>query len=225
MNFNDKLQKLRKDKGLSQEALAELVNVSRQAVAKWELGGTYPDIDNLITLSEIFKVSIDKLLKPSDECSLNTDSTSELESSELLIKFLCKAKKATYAGKGPKSPSSRPNSHDLQYEEDNLLYIDTFLGGESFSGEEGLWVDLTPVWSMNYMGRVLSEEFSGSFLKEVLSLVPEDNPYRGPIVYENDDYKYHCIVNGSFEWFNGYEEIFYKDKKVFECMFHGGLIK
>ena len=38
MNFNDKLQKLRKDKGLSQEALAELVNVSRQAVAKWELG-------------------------------------------------------------------------------------------------------------------------------------------------------------------------------------------
>ncbi|MDU6340785.1 MAG: DUF5680 domain-containing protein [Clostridium sp.] len=225
MNFNDKLQKLRKDKGLSQEALAELVKVSRQAVAKWELGGTYPDIDNLITLSEIFKVSIDKLLKPSDECSLNTDSTSELESSELLIKFLCKAKKATYAGKGPKSPSSRPNSHDLQYEEDNLLYIDTFLGGESFSGEEGLWVDLTPVWSMNYMGRVLSEEFSGSFLKEVLSLVPEDNPYRGPIVYENDDYKYHCIVNGSFEWFNGYEEIFYKDKKVFECMFHGGLIK
>lgn len=225
MNFNDKLQKLRKDKGLSQEALAELVNVSRQAVAKWELGSSYPDIDNLITLSEIFKVSIDKLLKPSDECSLNTDNTSELESSELLIKFLCRAKKATYAGKGPKSPSSRPNSHDLKYTEDNLLYIDTFLGGESFAGEEGLWIDLTPVWSMNYMGRVLSEEFSGSFLKEVLALVPEDNLYRGPIVYENGDYKYHCIVNGSFEWFNGYEEIFYKDKKVFECMFHGGLIK
>ena len=55
--------------------------------------------------------------------------------------------------------------------------------------------------------------------------MPEDNPYRGPIVYENGDYKYHCIVNGSFEWFNGYEEIFYKDKKVFECMFHGGLVK
>ncbi len=225
MNFNDKLQKLRKDKGLSQEALAELVNVSRQAVAKWELGCSYPDIDNLITLSEIFKVSIDKLLKPSDECLLNTDNTSEFESSELLIKFLCRAKKATYAGKGPKSPSSRPNSHDLQYNEDNLLYIDTFLGGESFAGEECLWIDSTPVWSMNYMGRVLSEEFSGSFLKEVLSLVPEDNPYRGPIVYENGDYKYHCIVNGSFEWFNGYEEIFYKDKKVFECMFHGGLVK
>ena len=225
MNFNDKLQKLRKDKGLSQEALAELVNVSRQAVAKWELGCSYPDIDNLITLSEIFKVSIDKLLKPSDECSLNTDNTSEFESSELLIKFLCRAKKATYAGKGPKSPSSRPNSHDLQYNEDNLLYIDTFLGGESFAGEECLWIDSTPVWSMNYMGRVLSEEFSGSFLKEVLSLVPEDNPYRGPIVYENGDYKYHCIVNGSFEWFNGYEEIFYKDKKVFECMFQGGLVK
>lgn len=225
MNFNDKLQKLRKDKGLSQEALAELVNVSRQAVAKWELGCSYPDIDNLITLSEIFKVSIDKLLKPSDECSLNTDNTSNFDSSELLIKFLCRAKKATYAGKGPKSPSSRPNSHDLQYSEDKLLYIDTFLGGESFAGEEGLWIDSTPVWSMNYMGRVLSQEFSGSFLKEVLALVPEDNPYRGPIVYENGDYKYHCIVNGSFEWFNGYEEIFYKDKKVFECMFHGGLIK
>lgn len=56
MNFNEKLFKLRKDKGISQEGLAELMNVSRQAVAKWELGSYYPDVVNLIALSDILLI-------------------------------------------------------------------------------------------------------------------------------------------------------------------------
>lgn len=46
-----------------------------------------------------------------------------------------------------------------------------------------------------------------NFLKEVLSKVTKEYPYRGPMVYQNEDYKYHCIVEGGFEWFKGYEEI------------------
>ena len=38
-------------------------------------------------------------------------------------------------------------------------------------------------------------------------------------------YKYHCIVNGEFKWFQGYEEIYFDDTKVYECFFHGGTIK
>jgi len=53
-----------------------------------------------------------------------------------VIKFLIKAKKATYAGKGAQTASSRPNSHDLQYSEGQLKYIDTYLGGSKFAGEE-----------------------------------------------------------------------------------------
>ena len=43
---------------------------------------------------------------------------------------------------------------------------------------------------MNYTGRVVGSGFSGSFLKEVLSLVPKEKPYRGPTIYENGQYKY-----------------------------------
>ena len=67
MRFHDKLQKLRKEKGFSQEALAEILGVSRQAISKWESGQTYPETDKLIILSEIFGVTLDSLLKDSGE--------------------------------------------------------------------------------------------------------------------------------------------------------------
>ena len=63
MKFQDKIQKLRKEKGLSQEELAEMLQVSRQSVSKWESGQTYPETDKLVILSEIFGVTVDSLLK------------------------------------------------------------------------------------------------------------------------------------------------------------------
>ena len=63
MKFYEKLQKLRKEKGLSQEELAEMLGVSRQSVSKWESGITYPETDKLMTLSDIFGVTLDSLLK------------------------------------------------------------------------------------------------------------------------------------------------------------------
>lgn len=225
MSFKNKLQNIRKEKGLSQESIAEKIGVSRQAVAKWETGQSYPDVENLILISDMFKVSIDKLVKEDfDECEYN-DIKEEKEIDDKIIEFLCRTKKVTYAGKGAEVESSRPKSHDFEHSEGELKYIDTYLGGEIFLGEEGIWKDNTPIWAMNYKGRVLEEGFSGDFLKETLSLVNKVMPYRGPLVYENGDYKYHCIVQGDFKWFKGYEEIFYNNKKVYECMFHGGAIK
>ncbi len=63
MSFSETLQTLRKEKGLSQEKLAELLNVSRQAVSKWESGQAYPEIDKLIILSDLFKITLDDLVK------------------------------------------------------------------------------------------------------------------------------------------------------------------
>ena len=63
MKFSEKLLLLRREHGLSQEMLAEKLDVSRQAVSKWESGQTYPETDKLIALSEIFGVSIDSLIK------------------------------------------------------------------------------------------------------------------------------------------------------------------
>ncbi len=62
MEFNDKLQELRKQKGLTQEELAAFLFVSRTAVSKWESGRGYPSIDSLKTIAEFFSISIDELL-------------------------------------------------------------------------------------------------------------------------------------------------------------------
>ncbi len=142
-----------------------------------------------------------------------------------IIDFLIKAKKATYAGKGAETASSRVGSHDLSFQEDELLYYDTYLGGEKFAGEEALWISDVPYWSMNYLGRVTGENFSGDFLKEALLNVPFEMPYRGPMVYSNGDYSYQCSVSGTFDWFQGREVISYRGTEIYECVFHGGLIK
>ncbi|WP_079421947.1 helix-turn-helix domain-containing protein [Clostridium oryzae] len=63
MSFAENIQKLRKKNGLSQENLAEVIGVSRQAVSKWESGQSYPDTDKLIALSDYFKVTVDEILK------------------------------------------------------------------------------------------------------------------------------------------------------------------
>lgn len=61
MKVSDKIQELRKGAGYSQERLAELLHVSRQAVSKWEAGATLPTLDNLIELSKLFSVPLDTL--------------------------------------------------------------------------------------------------------------------------------------------------------------------
>jgi len=63
MTFGKKLQLLRKQKGISQEQLASLLTVSRQAISKWELDNSLPDTENVIMISELFDVSTDYLLK------------------------------------------------------------------------------------------------------------------------------------------------------------------
>ena len=142
-----------------------------------------------------------------------------------LVDFLIKAKQATYAGKGAETVSSRLKSHDLVYKDGEYMYYDTYLGGDKFAGEEALWISEVPYWSMNYVGRVTGDNFSGDFLKEALLRVPEDKPFRGPSEYANGDYEYKCDTDGDYEWFQGYETISYKGTQIYECYFHGGLIK
>ena len=62
MEFNEKLQELRKSKGMTQEELADALYVSRTAISKWESGRGYPNIDSLKDISKFFSVSIDELL-------------------------------------------------------------------------------------------------------------------------------------------------------------------
>ena len=66
MEFNEKLQELRKAKGITQEELAASLYVSRTAISKWESGRGYPNIESLKAIAIFFSVSVDELLS-SDE--------------------------------------------------------------------------------------------------------------------------------------------------------------
>ena len=70
MEFNEKLQLLRRAKGISQEKLAEEIGVPQQLVAKWEEGDEIPDMHSLMALSDWFNVSLDELLR--DRINLRT---------------------------------------------------------------------------------------------------------------------------------------------------------
>lgn len=62
MTFQDRLYRLRKDRGISQEELSNVVGVSRQAVQKWESGASRPDMENLTTIAQYFNVTLDYLI-------------------------------------------------------------------------------------------------------------------------------------------------------------------
>lgn len=78
MTFAEKLRESRKASGLSQEELAERLNVSRQAVTKWETDKGIPDIANLMTISALFGIAVDDLV--SDEKSVTSKAARQLES-------------------------------------------------------------------------------------------------------------------------------------------------
>ncbi len=81
MEFNEKLQELRKSRSLTQEELAEALFVSRTAISKWESGRGYPSIDSLKELSRFFSVTIDDLI-----CSEEMISVAENEKKEFADK-------------------------------------------------------------------------------------------------------------------------------------------
>lgn len=225
MELKDKLQLMRKQNGYSQEQLADKIGIARQTISKWETGQAVPELNGLIQLSNLYGVTIDRMVKENDECNISLGKSTSVDIQKL-TEFLLLAKKNTYAAAENQTKSSRTNSHDFCYEDQNgYTYYDTYLGGECFAGEEAVWFHEQPVWSMNYVGRVIGENFNGDFLKEALMTVPEEKPFRGPEIYTKGDYHYHCKVDGGFVWFQGYEEIFYRDEKIYECHFHGGIIR
>jgi len=86
MTFAEKLYHLRTEKGYSQEVLAGMLNVSRQAISKWELGTTLPETDKIIAIGNLFGVSLDSLLV--DSIPLDTKENME----RLVLKFLSSAR-------------------------------------------------------------------------------------------------------------------------------------
>ena len=107
MEFHNKLYNLRKQKGLSQEELANRLNVSRQTISKWEVGDSTPEMEKLIAISDLFGISLDELVMDkapvkTEEVSAKSELISELTEKVLTDDNKKKAKKglkiAAYIG-------------------------------------------------------------------------------------------------------------------------------
>ena len=95
MKFSDKLQKIRKENNITQEGLADRLNVSRQAVSKWESGIAYPDTEKLIQISKIFNVSLDELINDNIDMEKNNDNKNKkisfMEILNLVLEFISRS--------------------------------------------------------------------------------------------------------------------------------------
>ena len=79
MEFNQKLQELRKQKGLTQEELAEQLYVSRTAISKWESGRGYPNIESLRAIAKFFSVTLDDLLSSDEVLTIAEEDNKQKE--------------------------------------------------------------------------------------------------------------------------------------------------
>jgi len=89
MEFHEKLQELRKQRGLTQDALAEILFVSRTAISKWESGRGYPNLDSLQAIAKYFSVSVDDLLCCDVRLPLSEDDRRQVPTHPHDIPFAC----------------------------------------------------------------------------------------------------------------------------------------
>ena len=86
MEFSNRLYELRKQKGLSQEELANRLNVTRQTVSKWEVGDSTPDMEKLIALCDLFDVSMDEFVMGKEAVNQENSSKTDSDEKKMLIK-------------------------------------------------------------------------------------------------------------------------------------------
>ena len=147
-----------------------------------------------------------------------------------LNEFLVKAKCSTYATAGENTERKLSDgSRELKYNEGKWRYRDRYFGFNPFIGQEVVWENKKPIWAMNYNGKVLvsfpKAKVIYEFLKEAMRRVKEQRPFRGPLSYRRGDFIYKDRSIGNMNLFVGKEEILFKNKKIYELNYHGGIIE
>ena len=88
MKIGDKLKNARLKKSMTQEEVAEKLFVSRQSISNWENNKTYPDIGNVIALSDLYQISLDELLKGSDNFMKHLEESTDIVKSNKKLIFI-----------------------------------------------------------------------------------------------------------------------------------------
>ncbi len=143
-----------------------------------------------------------------------------------LNEFLVRAKRKTYASNTPSI--ILPNgSKQLTYAQEDWLYQDTYFGFNPFSGQEIVWKNKTPIWSMNYYGSAQgpSPKEIYTFLKQALKSVSVEHPFRGPHLFRINNFIYINQHTGNLEKFQGLETILHHGEEIYQLNYLGGRIK
>lgn len=154
----------------------------------------------------------------------------ETPSLEILNAFIVRAKANSYVGSAPKSLSYRPFSHDIQFQENDFAYLDSYFGGTDFIGQEVIYYQGQPLWAMNYYGRILVPTLingaqAGHIIKASLSKLYEEGRFLGGFEHTVDDSLYTDTNEGTPASFSGKEWITRQGQQVYELLYHGGMIK
>lgn len=148
-----------------------------------------------------------------------------------IFAFINRAGKATYAGDGAEVENpERPGFKELEYEEGEWTYRDSYTGYYRSRGMEVVRFKREPVWTSLYGGGMIAgkEDLADktfSFLKKAMS-ADEENflSFRGPHELEDSEWRYNYKQNGDVFEFHGYEEIYFKGELVFFHRILGGVI-
>lgn len=147
---------------------------------------------------------------------------------ENFINFLIKAKLSGYASGGESNVKvkEKDGSKTISYSEGEYKYHDNYFGGEPYGGREVIFINNKPIWMMVYYGKIIKGDRREiySFLQKALRTIPQIAPYRGDREVRDENFKYENTWNGNIENFSGTETILFKEKKIYEASYLGGMV-
>ena len=148
---------------------------------------------------------------------------------EALEAFIVRAKHATYVGDGKPAAPSRLGSHDLTFADGPFSYRDSYFGGSSFLGQEVVWRDAEPIWSMSYHGYVIRHDRidaarAGATAKGALRALYAQGRFLGGFEWIGPHGLYRDRSSGDVARFRGREQIEVGGVEAYALEYFGGLI-
>lgn len=153
---------------------------------------------------------------------------------ESVMEFLLEAKRQTYAAQGDDAsvPPLMPGSRQLEYGHGPFFYRDVYFGVTYFVGQETVYREDQPYWSMSYAGGVGPSMTAKdqirriyAFLRSALREVSVEDPFRGPSHFRDADFQYRNRFKGHFDAFHGTEVVRQQGRIVYTLHYSGGTVR
>lgn len=145
------------------------------------------------------------------------------------VDFLLAAKRSTYAaGGGTPVPALLPGARQLEFQQGPFFYRDIYFGTNFFAGQEVVYYQKRPLWTMIYAGGPATNANPGetyTFLRQAMAQVEAGRPFRGPFELRQGDWLYRDHSTGNIERFDGEEMIWLAGVRVYRLFYHGGALE